>query len=363
LIFFRYLTSSVLRYQIVVVMILLLVFVTNKFARFLAAAATGELPGDVVISFLLFYLPYLISVLLPLSLFIGILLALGRFYAEQELVSMQFSGVGLLKVIKYLMPTAVFLSLVTGWFSMHLAPVGFLNEFKLKQELKARSDIYQLEPGQFERLGPVMVFASKDTNGELGPVFVAEESTIEQGGHAVMFARQAAKRHPADWQETEYMALSNGVRYESFESEQRFSITEYDEYGLMIRSKNVEPKRQKLESLPIAELWGVDDPEYQAELQWRLALPVQTLLAAILAVFVAKVAPRQGKYAKLLPGISMYLLYFALLTTARNQVEDGALPPMPGLWSIHAISATIIFIYILRQTSGYPFRKRKVLVS
>jgi lipopolysaccharide export system permease protein len=50
---------------------------------------------------------------------------------------------------------------------------------------------------------------------------------------------------------------------------------------------------------------------------------------------MAKTNPRQGRYAKLVPSILLYMLYLTLLTSAKGKMEDGDLP-LFTLWLIHA---------------------------
>ena len=65
---------------------------------------------------------------------------------------------------------------------------------------------------------------------------------------------------------------------------------------------------------------------------WKAA----TLLLCLLAFPLAQTKPRGGRYAGVFVALLLYLVYRTLLGTAKNWVADGALPPMPGLWLVHA---------------------------
>jgi len=79
---FRYLTNDVLSHTAAVAFILFLVVFSGRFIKYLAEAAVGDLTADVLLPVMLFKLPSFFELILPLSLFIGILLSLGRLYAE-----------------------------------------------------------------------------------------------------------------------------------------------------------------------------------------------------------------------------------------------------------------------------------------
>ena len=56
---------------------------------------------------------------------------------------------------------------------------------------------------------------------------------------------------------------------------------------------------------------------------------------------MARVNPRQGRYAKLPPAILLYLSYFLLLSAARSAIDSGRLPPLardvPGAPGLSAL--------------------------
>jgi lipopolysaccharide export system permease protein len=54
----------------------------------------------------------------------------------------------------------------------------------------------------------------------------------------------------------------------------------------------------------------------------------------MIAVPMAMVNPRQGRYAKLLPAVMLYLSYFLLLSAGESAVERGQLPATPGLYIV-----------------------------
>ena len=50
-----------------------------------------------------------------------------------------------------------------------------------------------------------------------------------------------------------------------------------------------------------------------AEFQWRVSLPLSVLILALIAVPLARVRPRYGRFAKFLPAIAIYIIYYNLL--------------------------------------------------
>jgi lipopolysaccharide export system permease protein len=96
-------------------------------------------------------------------------------------------------------------------------------------------------------------------------------------------------------------------------------------------------------------LLGSDDPEDQAELQWRIAAPLGTLLLALLAVPLAHTTPREGRYGKLVLGIVAYLVYSNLLALGQAWIAKGYVSPAIGLWWVHGLTAAAALWLIARR--------------
>ncbi|MDC6695409.1 LptF/LptG family permease, partial [Leclercia adecarboxylata] len=85
------------------------------------------------------------------------------------------------------------------------------------------------------------------------------------------------------------------------------------------------------------ELMGSDNVRHQTELQWRPSLPLLVFVVTVLAVPLAKVNPRQGRFPKLLPAILLYMTYLAMLIAVRGAMDKGRIPLTLGLWWVHGL--------------------------
>jgi lipopolysaccharide export system permease protein len=83
-----------------------------------------------------------------------------------------------------------------------------------------------------------------------------------------------------------------------------------------------------------------------AELHWRYALPLLTLVGMCLAVGLARVKPRQGRFARVVPGILVFVSYYLLLVMMQNAMRSGSWPQSLGLWPVHGLFALIALAFI-----------------
>ena len=91
----RYLIREILHSFFAVFSILLLITFAVTFVRLLAEMSTGVFPSVFVFQLLMLKLIGKLSILLPASLYVAILLALGRLYSDSEIVAMWAGGRGL----------------------------------------------------------------------------------------------------------------------------------------------------------------------------------------------------------------------------------------------------------------------------
>src|SRR3546814_9408344 len=70
-------------------------------------------------------------------------------------------------------------------------------------------------------------------------------------------------------------------------------------------------------------------------------LPLLVFVVTVLAVPLAKVNPRQGRFLKLLPAILLYMTYLALLIAVRGALDKGRIPMALGLWWVHGLFLAI----------------------
>jgi lipopolysaccharide export system permease protein len=74
-----------------------------------------------------------------------------------------------------------------------------------------------------------------------------------------------------------------------------------------------------------------------AELHYRIAVPIATLILGLLAVPLSRSQPRQGRYGKLAIGLLVFIIYFNLLSAGKAWLETGTVAPAVGLWWVHGL--------------------------
>ena len=89
-------------------------------------------------------------------------------------------------------------------------------------------------------------------------------------------------------------------------------------------------------------------------MQWRLTVPVATLIIAMLALPLSQTSPRSGRYANLAWAILLYLVYSNLLSLGKNWIIKERVPAWIVTWWVHIVA--LILLFILLKLGGHLFR-------
>ncbi|WP_457787830.1 LPS export ABC transporter permease LptF [Pseudomonas sp. PL-6] len=347
MIVFRYLSREVLVTLSAVSAVLLVIIMSGRFIKYLAQAAQGALDPGVLFLIMGYRIPGFLQLILPLGLFLGFLLAYGRLYLDSEMTVLSATGVSQQRLTAYSMAPALIVALLAGWLSMGLAPQGVAEVSRILNEQDALTELDTLVPGRFQSMkdGSRVTYSQELSadRSELRGVFMSEKRFSADGrserGITVLVAESGRQEIQADG--SRYLILENGYRYDGEPGEADYRAIQYDTYGVLLPKPEVAIEASEREAMPTRELLGSDDPRLQAELQWRLSIPLLVFVVTLLAVPLSKVNPRQGRFLKLLPAIFLYMAYLGMLIAARGALDKGKLPPGLGLWWVHGIFLAI----------------------
>ena len=351
MIVFRYLSREVLVTLSAVSAVLLVIIMSGRFIKYLAQAASGALDPGVLFLIMGFRLPGFLQLILPLGLFLGILLAYGRLYLESEMTVLAATGMSQQRLLAITLAPAALVALLVAWLSFSLAPQGAAQFSVLINKQDSLTEFDTLVPGRFQALrdGTRVTYTQQlsEDRTQLGGIFVSERRLAgdkakdgeKDGGVTVLVAEKGRQEVRPDG--SRFLVLENGYRYDGNPGEANYRAIQYDTYGALLPKPEISAEVTERDAIPTAELFGNENPRYQAELHWRLSLPILVFIVTLMAVPLSRVNPRQGRYLKLLPAILLYMAYLTILITVRGALEKGKLPMALGMWWVHALFLSI----------------------
>ena len=337
-IIFRYLIRQVLISMIAVSGILLMVFMSGRFLKYLGNAAEGEISAGVLFSVMAYRFPGFLELILPLGLFIGILLSYGRMYLDSEMTVLSCCGVSNGDLLRKTLIGSLPVMLVVGAMSLYVSPWGMKQVERIFNEQRKVTEFELLAPGRFQDFtsGGRVTYTEglSDDKRELRGVFIAEFG--EDGeGLTVITANTGTQLIDAQTG-SRFLILKEGGRYSGNAGELNYNTTEFEAYGLKITSGK-SGTRELEEGMSTWQLMQTTDPEQRALLHWRFTLPFIVPVVTLLAVRLSRVNPRQGRFFHLLPAMLVYITYLGLLIVARDALAEGKVPEWIGLFWVHGL--------------------------
>lgn len=360
----RYLTKEILWTLLGIVGVLLLISLSNKFVRYLAKVATGELPLNFVLEIVGLYIPELLSLVLPLSLFIAILLVYSRLQSTSEMMVLFASGMSWGTLTRITLFVATGLMIFVGLLTLWAVPVLETKRDRLVSEGESVGMMQAMIPGRFQTMtGGNIVFYLENVSARdqtLQGVFIAERPTTvsEQMENWTFITAQSATLE-AEKQATfsdYFLVLNKGYRYEGKPGKADFTVLQFNTYGREVEHKPAPEPVDLVKYKTTPYLWTSENLKDKGELQWRLSIALSVFVLALLAIPLSYVKPRQGRFAQFLPAVLLYIVYYNCFTVSKRWVSIGWIPSWLGVWWVHILMillACMGLAYVSGQWSLY----------
>ena len=355
----RYLTKEVSLVSFAVTLVLLLIFLSNQLVRYLKYAANGKIAASILTQLMGFEIPFLLALILPLGLFLGILFTYSRLYADNELRVMQSSGLSMGKLTFITSGLGMFLTLIVTILMLWINPYIALKKNQLIAKSASTENILDtLIPGRFQ-VSPddkkVLYVESFSRNRkEAQNIFIAQQKESStrnaQTEWSVLSANKGAQMRDPESKQP-YVVAIDGYRYEGMPGENAYKIIHFEKYAVRIGEQSLGITRTPQEVLSTPHLLRVykQNNKNAAELQWRISVPLSVMILTLLAIPLSYIRPRQGRYAYIFPGLLLYVIYMNLLFLTRDWITRGALSPDIGMWWVHGVMLGITVLAFLFQ--------------
>ena len=345
---FRHVNRELAGVFVVVFLTLIVIALGGRFIGYLQEAALGRYSADALWLLAGLRLPEFAQLTAPFALILAVLMSCGRLHAEGEFAALTSAGASPLRILSWL--AAGILTVAAGVASLALAvtPAATRAASELLSEQQSTLLLPSIPPGVFVSSdhGRRVTYAEDvdPEGGRLLRVFMSEHQGLD---FSTMWAEAGSQYVDAETG-SRFLLLERGARYEGRAGDASFNMVEFERLGHRIEPSTADASSAKAAGLPTERL----DPAnaaHIAELQWRLSLPLLTVVGAFAAFGMARVRQRAGRFARIVPGTVLFAAYFLACAAARSAVADGVLPAAAGIWPVHGVMAALAFYSIRRS--------------
>jgi len=352
------LNAEVFKSTLGILLIFFFLVVGSRFVGYFEQASEGLLDPNLIYKIVILRIPDFITLLIPLSFFLGVVITISRLYAEREIYGYLSGGFSQNNLIKFIIPQSIILFIITLILSTYIAPYT-------KELSKEIVSVDTLEE-QIESLKPGKIFTFKENDGFIysdkknklflvdavlflsddnsSSIILAEELNIEKQGSELN------------------LKFREGTLYQNIFASESSITSEFNHLNIPIdRDVNT------ISGLSLSKLFDYSSKSSKSQMQWNVSIPITILVLLILGVQISRVEPRQGRLSVILPAIFIYIMYLSLLILARESYEEESLGTHNYIWYVHIIFFSFGIFSILRSNASqvslmtYFFKQKNLI--
>ncbi len=337
--------------------VILTIVITMMLIRVLSQAASGVVaPADVVLLMGYTVLTHLPTIL-ALSLFVSIVVTLGRMYRDSEMAIWFSSGVSLARVIAPVLRTSWPVLLVVALLVLLVWPWGNRSSAELRERYEQRSDLSRVTPGVFQtsRDGSRVFFIEKSSAEAVNAkgVFVLANG-VEQ--ESLTSARGA---HVETIGTDRFLVLDSGQRAQIDRESGERTLASFARYQILTGEQQVQRAADRSpKTLPTMDLVSNPTARNQGELIWRLGLLFGVLNLVLLAIGLSATNPRRASNWNLLFALLGFVVYYNLVNLSQAWVSGGRLAFGPAMAAVPGGAFVLAITLIWWRDHGTVLRLR-----
>ena len=322
------LNIEVLKSTAGVLLIFFFLVVSSRFVGYFEQASEGLIDPNLIYKIVILRFPDFITLLLPLSFFLGVVITMSRLYSDREIYGFFTGGLSEIDFLKYLLPQSLLFFFLTLLLSIYVAP--YTKE--LSKEMISLDSLQE----QFESIKPNQVFPLKNNEGF---VFIKDkqESVFDEvviyisneDYSSIVVADQLSYD---DLNSIMNLNFKNGSMYQGLFEEGSSVVSTFKNLKIPVSTEE-----NSVAGLSFAKLFDYSARSTKSQMQWNISIPITIFILLIIGINLSKVEPRQGRLSVLLPAIFVYILYLSLLILARESFDNNSAITQNYIWFVHFI--------------------------
>ncbi|GCL61600.1 LPS export ABC transporter permease LptF [Pseudaquabacterium pictum] len=314
--------------------VILTIVITMMLIRTLGLAAGGSVaPEDVVLLLGYTALGHL-PTMLALSLFVAVVVSLGRMYRDSEMAIWFASGLGLGRFVRPVLGMAWPVLVVVGALLLFVWPWGNQSSAELRSRYEQRSDLSRVAPGVFQ--------SSRDGSR----VFFVDRASREgvEGHNVFVLTRQPPLESVVSARSGQLLTegadrvlqLDAGQRTETDSQTGVHTLSSFEQYRVVVgESAARQAEAAAPKALPTLALIREPTLRHQAELAWRFGLLLAAANLLLLGVGLAATPPRRATNWNLLLALLSFIVYFNLINLSQAWIASGKFGMGTALLVLH----------------------------
>ncbi len=355
----RYILREVISHALLGGVLFTFVFFTTRLPSILEILVRNSGSLEDVSRLILYFLPEVLVLTIPMAVLVGILLGLSRLAADSEITAMRSSGMGALDFVRIISLVSIGALTVGLVNSIYLAPKSASALLRLEDSLKYAQASFEIQPRVFDEDFKNLVLYVQDVRPGTGTalwrhVFIADLSEPETPRVTTADEARVVAGRGSDL----HMFLADGGQHDySATNPDQYNVSTFTASDLPLLSNaqqdaHISRKDTPIQALPMTELLrrastssastqaevGAARP-YRIEFNKRFSYPFACLVLMLVGVPLGLSSKRGGKSTGFVLTILLVFVYYFLSSVGVALASQGKLSPFVGVWGANFLFA------------------------
>lgn len=299
----------------------------------------GNLPSLFLIQLLMLKIVQYSSLIIPISLFFGIVIALNRLYMSNEMVIMKLGGFSCRVIANILSRIILSVTAVVMIFNLFITPLVINHRAHIEHQIMHEQKIYSLQERNFNQNndGSKTIYISNKDKNNKGNIFI---KSINK--ESIRIDISSGIESSTD----NLITLLDGIAY-VYNPDDGLSYTKYSNQNIQLSKKIPERINDNLDSKSVIGLFQVNTVESSQESIKRFSIVIATLVLGFLAIPLSHINTREDKYRNIFIAIAFYFSYIILINILSKSF-DYKFYMFMSLLNLH-----LLYMYITYRFYNY----------
>jgi LPS export ABC transporter permease LptG/LPS export ABC transporter permease LptF len=314
-----------------------------------------------VFKIVLFMMPDMLTVTIPMAVLVGILLGLSRLAADSEVTAMRAAGIGVWSFVRVVGMVAVGAWMLSLANTLYFAPMATAAMLRQENALANAQASYEVQPRVFYEDFKNYVLYVQDVRASQGAsnwgqIFLADVS--DPNAPKITTADRGTVVNGQN--QTITMRLRDGTQVSPVAGQPNdYTVSTFSQADLPLQAGNPEDVHLGKSDTPIlamnnrqllARTHGKNGRLYAIEFEKRLSYPAACLVLMLVGVPLGISSRRGGKSAGFVLTIALVFVYYFLSSTGTALAHQNKIPAFVGVWEANFLFA-LCGVVLLRQMS------------
>lgn len=343
----RYVLSEVLGPLGLGLLVYTFILLVQRFFALAEMIIRRGVPAGTVAQLLLYSLPNIVVLTLPMALLLGVLLGIGRLASDSELIAMRASGRSLAVLLRPVLALSFLLAALNVGLMLYALPLGNQAYTTLLVDMVKRTVGQQFEPRVFynEFQGKTLWVFDVRPDGTWEGVVLADSIPAETT--KIVVARRGALEVDSAGERV-VLRLEDAVEHSyDFAQPDRYQMSAHQTTRILLRDRFASQERERLMSRKSTKSMTFEEsrqlaadptvaPELRilgrVEMHKKFSIPAACVVLGLLAVPLGFTNRRGGKSTGFALSIAIVVLYHFLITQGEEAARVQLISPALAMW-------------------------------